>query len=68
MGQKKAGDDLQHVTASLRLLPSGPDLVRIVPFYKVPGKGDMLSFFKIPCKLKESFIISLLTSLHWTAI
>ena len=38
--QKKAGDDSQHNTASLRLLPSGPDLVRIVPFYKVPGKRE----------------------------
>ena len=42
---EKAGDDSQHSTASLRLPPSGSDLVRIVPFYKVPGKVGMLSFF-----------------------
>jgi len=35
---KKAGDGSQHNTASLRLLLSSPDLVRIVPSYKVPGK------------------------------
>jgi hypothetical protein len=31
--QKKAGDGLQHSTASLRLLLSSPDLVRIALFY-----------------------------------
>ena len=56
---EKAGDDLQHDTVSLRLLLSSPDLVRIVPFYEVPGKRVMLSNFRIDDKLQVDKIFIL---------
>lgn len=39
-GEKKAGDDSEHKTGSLRLLPSGPDLIRTALLSKVPGKRE----------------------------
>jgi hypothetical protein len=51
--KKSAGDGLQHNTASLRLLLSSPDLVRIVLFCKVPGKRacyQILGFMTIQRK------------------
>jgi len=63
---EKAGDDSEHNAKSLRLLHSCPDLVRIAPFYEVPGKVDMLSIFAIACNLKTNKLETIFLNYTYT--
>lgn len=45
--KKNTGDDLWHEEDSLRLLPSGPDLVQISSFHKIPGETSILAAFAL---------------------